>query len=125
MKYLSKVVKNDRSRRRSGGGGRENGFSLIELMIAASILIVVVLFAVKMFNFYMSGSRLRTEKNQIDREKDSLGILLRPDFENAGFNLISRQNHVYGTQPAAFASDTRYQAIGNGEIVRLAPGGAR
>lgn len=121
---MKKMVLSKNSAVRSAGNltPKDSGFSLLELIIAATIFSIFVLFAVGMFNLYSGSYRVRLEKNQIEQEKETIGSLIRPDFENSGFNLTGHQNHSYGSFPAAFKSNERYQSLGNGEITRIGSG---
>lgn len=121
---MKKKVLTKNSAVRSAGNitRKDVGFSLLELIIAATIFSIFVLGAVKIYSLYTGSYRIRLEKNQVEQEKETVGSLIRPDFENAGFNLTGHQNHNYGNFPAAFSSNQRYQSLGNGEITRISSG---
>ena len=93
---------------------------LIELMIGIT-LFVIVLGAVVGW-LYQANKRavIAQENQQLERQKQTLGNLIRPDFEKAGAKLVGLSDNVYGTAAAAFLSNHQYQVIAAGEIARTA-----
>lgn len=101
------------------------GASIVELIIAATIFLIFITGVMGLMMRSGSSVSTKLEKNKVDEDKESLGNLIKPDFENAGGGIASYSNHTYGTAAAAFSSNQDYLATGDGTIVRMdqSPGG--
>lgn len=96
----------------------QTGASIVELIIAATIFLI---FITGVMGFMMrsgSGVSAKLEKNKLEADKESLGNLIKPDFENAGAGIASYSNHTYGIAAAGFGSNSDYLSTGDGMLVR-------
>lgn len=103
----------------------QQGASIVEMLIVATILLIFVTGVMGLMMRSGSGFSIKLEKNKVEEDKEVLGNLIKPDFENAGIGIASYSNHTYGTAAANFVSNPNYLASGDGKLVRLEqnPGG--
>lgn len=94
------------------------GASIVEMLIVATILLIVVGAAVGLLSHLITSTSIGAEKQDLEKGKETLGTIVRPDIENAGFGIAGYQNHTYGSAAAVFESNAEYQALGGGDIVR-------
>ena len=92
----------------------ERGFSIIEALIVATIFLVFIAGVMGIFMRQTTKANLALEKNKVEENKETLGSLIRPDFENAGYGISDYSNQTYGKAEAIFpASADYYTTPGN------------
>lgn len=97
----------------------QKGASIVELIIAATIFFIFVSGVMGILMRSNSSVSMKIEKNKAEEDKESLGNLIKPDFENAGSGIASYSNHTYGSVAANFVSNPDYMSSGDGMLVRL------
>lgn len=99
----------------------QRGISIVEMLIVATVFLIFVSGVLGLFMRQGAKANLTLEKNRAEEAKETLGSLIRPDFENAGYGIEDYSNQTYGKAEAIFPPSADYYTT-PGNLTRTGQG---
>ncbi len=97
----------------------ERGFTLLEALIAASILAVVIMGAMAALGASTRGAAALVEANELEERRSVILDVLQQDVDRAGHNLLSATTYGTGTEQGLFFPHSEYSATSDGTFGTL------
>ncbi len=98
---------------------KENGFTLIEILIATAITAIVMVAATAFIAKFARTSAAFAEGHDLEEGRSTVAGILRSDFDGAGRNLTRSSAPGAGKEPVSFLSTSDYSVEIPGRATRL------
>src|SRR5829696_7947322 len=99
---------------------KERGATLIEVAIAAALLLIIGVAAVRMIARFTSATASSTEVSELEEARSVAADIEGTDFDGAGRNLTRSEPPGSGTEQWLINNDSNYTSPSPGVITRPA-----
>src|SRR5437016_10840474 len=98
---------------------RENGFTLIEILIATAITAIVMIAGTAFIAKFARTSAAFAEGHELEESRGTVAGILRSDFDGAGCNLTRPSAPGAGKETVSFLPEPNYDVGTPGTATRL------